>query len=312
MPSAVSPNPRVGGTEPNYDQDVDDFLRDLPIDRNETQTNIDLNTKDVDEEIKIRKPRKPVPKLDENLLLGDRGIIALRRHARRLKFKGKGHEFSDIGRLLGMYQLWSDDMFPKAKFRDGIKMIENLGRGKRMGVMRRSWMDGTKARARESSMERVGNADAPGGSLGSGEHGDGGLAAQAGAHNDNAGAADDIPGDDELDDLMAGHHQQKKQPKNGGSMFEEDEDEDDLDALMAENDFAEPAPELVSKRATKVGPFEVDQNGPDEDELDALLAEEALGPAKNSEPARTQPTEVNSVEHGNFDDEEEAIADMGW
>lgn len=47
----------------------------------------------IDEEIKIVKTRKPIPKLDEHRLLSDPGIPKLRRISKeRLKFKGKGHE----------------------------------------------------------------------------------------------------------------------------------------------------------------------------------------------------------------------------
>jgi hypothetical protein len=47
----------------------------------------------IDEEIKVRKPRAPVAKLDEERLLSDMGIPRLRRITKdRLRFKGKGHE----------------------------------------------------------------------------------------------------------------------------------------------------------------------------------------------------------------------------
>lgn len=39
-----------------------------------------------------KKPRAPNVKLDEDRLLSDKGIPKLRRKARDLKFKGKGHE----------------------------------------------------------------------------------------------------------------------------------------------------------------------------------------------------------------------------
>jgi len=47
----------------------------------------------IDEEIKVRKPRAPVAKLDEERLLSDMGIPRLQRITKdRLRFKGKGHE----------------------------------------------------------------------------------------------------------------------------------------------------------------------------------------------------------------------------
>jgi replication fork protection complex subunit Csm3/Swi3 len=79
----------------------------------------------------------------------------LRKKAKDLKFKGKGHEvswpiailhklslykYSDVARLLSFYQLWLDDLFPKAKFLDALAMIEKLGHKKRMQVMRMNWI----------------------------------------------------------------------------------------------------------------------------------------------------------------------------
>ncbi|KAK4570209.1 chromosome segregation in meiosis- protein [Recurvomyces mirabilis] len=311
MPTAVSPNPRAAGGETNYDQEVDDFLRDLPIDRNDSgnPTNIDLTTKDVDEEIKIRKPRKPAPKLDENLLLSDRGVIALRRQARRLNLKGKGHEFSDIGRLLGMYQLWLDDMFPKAKFRDGMKMVEKLGRGKRMNDMRKGWIDGTKTREREGSMERIGDDGA----------GAGAGAAEGDRANDHLfedeqmldwplnGDSNDVPPEDELDALMNENvapiitrPQAQSRP-----MFEDDEDE--LDEMFAhdKNHASVHAPQPTQR---KPGPFQDDHGDPDEDELDALLAEEPLGQDETRavlDPTKAAPP--GTEQSGEFDDEEEVL-----
>lgn len=43
--------------------------------------------------------------------------------------------------MLNTYQLWLDDLFPKAKFADGLAIIEKLGHKKRMQVMRREWID---------------------------------------------------------------------------------------------------------------------------------------------------------------------------
>ena len=49
----------------------------------------------IDEEVRVRKPRAPVAKLDEGRLLSAKGIPTLRRITKeRLRFKGKGHEVS--------------------------------------------------------------------------------------------------------------------------------------------------------------------------------------------------------------------------
>lgn len=81
-----------------------------------------------------------------------------------MKFKGKGHEvwrpkevkrhrltsydlqYSDVARLLNVYQLWLDDLYPRAKFADGLAIIEKLGHTKRMQTMRREWINERKPR----------------------------------------------------------------------------------------------------------------------------------------------------------------------
>ncbi|KAK3641426.1 chromosome segregation in meiosis-related protein [Elasticomyces elasticus] len=253
MPSATSPT-RAGSPD-RYQRDVDEFLRDFPV-NNEAPNNNTAPAADPDAEIKVRKKRAPALKLDENLLLSPAGIPKFRVQARKqLKFKGKGHEFSDIGRLLNLYQLWLDDLYPKAKFRDGLAMVEKIGHGKRMAVMRRGWMDGgghdgmddlfgEQPRA-QGEGERSGNADV------------------------------EMPEEDELDALMGGStdhapRPQPQQPVQG--MFEDDDgpDDDELDALMAETATISSKPvQPQSKRL----PFEQDDDEDDEDALDALMAE---------------------------------------
>lgn len=49
-------------------------------------------------------------------------------------------------RLVNYYQLWMHEVFPKAKFRDCVQMTEKAGHETRLRMMRREWIDGTKAR----------------------------------------------------------------------------------------------------------------------------------------------------------------------
>lgn len=46
-----------------------------------------------------------------------------------------------MARLLQHYQLWLDELYPRAKFADGLVMIEKLGHKKRLQTMRREWID---------------------------------------------------------------------------------------------------------------------------------------------------------------------------
>ncbi|KAJ5225145.1 hypothetical protein N7468_006370 [Penicillium chermesinum] len=137
----------------DYDLGLDDILEEndtAPTDASKPTG--DLNSLGLDEEVKVTKKRQPVAKLDEGRLLSQSGIPKLRQTAKqKLRFKGKGHEFSDAARLLNFYQLWLDDLFPRAKFADGLAMVEKLGHTKRIQTMRREWIDEEKRKIFEDS-----------------------------------------------------------------------------------------------------------------------------------------------------------------
>ena len=91
----------------------------------------------------------------------------------RLKFKGKGYEvwcskavkrcaltsydpqYSDVAGLLNAYQLWLDDLYPRAKFADGLAIIEKLGHTKRMQTMRREWIQEGKPQETLGNLREV-------------------------------------------------------------------------------------------------------------------------------------------------------------
>src|SRR5579862_1682592 len=90
-------------------------------------------------------------------LLSQSGIPKLRRIAKqRLHFKGKGHEYSDAARILSLYQLWLDDLFPKAKFADALAIVEKLGHSKKMQVMRKEWIEEGAVKARGGDSQEKG------------------------------------------------------------------------------------------------------------------------------------------------------------
>ena len=109
-PSAPSPNRLHADPAPAPDA-LDDLFNYAP--RTEDTSNNTNNTSNrvnvggnnggqsrkeglglgIDEEIKIRKPRAPIAKLDEGRLLSQNGIPKLKRISKeRLRFRGKGHE----------------------------------------------------------------------------------------------------------------------------------------------------------------------------------------------------------------------------
>ncbi|OQO10399.1 hypothetical protein B0A48_03695 [Cryoendolithus antarcticus] len=318
MPTAVQPNPRAGAAAPDeldnlldYDNAVQDFWKDLPDAGNRNAEEPVHQQRDMDEEIVVTKKRKPNPKLDDARLLSSAGIPKLRRISKdRLKFKGKGHEFSDISRMLNLYQLWLDDLYPKAKFRDALTMVEKLGHSKRMQVSRRAWMEECKAPRRDDDAE-MRDPDVDAGAGASGDMQDDGEpifpdqdqdAPSAGQAGKPPGDDSEDPPDDELDALLAENannvrpvaRRQQPQSAHRGPFEDDDEpDEDELDALMAE--VSGDGSTMATKPILTKSPVGDDD---DFDDLDALLAEEA------------QRSHVRQEVEDEFADEEEVLAGM--
>ncbi|KAG6162663.1 hypothetical protein E4U26_005574 [Claviceps purpurea] len=117
----------------------------------------------IDQEVSVpKRAREPRVKLDESRLLGPSGLPKLRKRARDLNLKGKGHEFSDAARLLSFYQIWLDDLFPKAKFLDALTMVEKLGHKKQIVVARNEILNEGKPKAKEDQDDDFGmDLDAP-------------------------------------------------------------------------------------------------------------------------------------------------------
>jgi len=115
-----------------------------------------------------------------------------------------------MARLLNTYQLWLDDLFPKAKFADGLTMVEKVGHKKQLQMMRREWIDEGKPKPAEEPDE-IGMSEEVADQIGG--QGVNGLEATPA---DNATSAE----------------RQTRPDETQGVLMEPDEDE--LDALLAE------------------------------------------------------------------------------
>ncbi|KAF2145112.1 uncharacterized protein K452DRAFT_265744 [Aplosporella prunicola CBS 121167] len=254
----------------NYDASMDDAFRDLDQpgvseERSGQQNKENTAGLGIDEEVKVAKKRQPAPKLDESRLLSAAGIPKLRKISKeRLRFKGKGHEFSDVVRLLNMYQLWLDDLYPRAKFADGLAIIEKLGHTKRIQIMRKEWINEGKpkptveeefeAPTPEEPVESV--EDIQDKSQGGEPDGDTEMpqelsAPEHTAPEDSASPSRqyNIPEEDDLEALLAEEEMSggpaKDSPSGAGSMLErskplqgqDDEFADEMEAMEGLEDF---------------------------------------------------------------------------
>ncbi|KAG1803803.1 Swi3-domain-containing protein [Suillus plorans] len=91
-----------------------------------------------------KKERKKVVLLDETSLIGASGFPQLIQNIKDFKVKGKGHEHSDLQRILQVYQFWSHRLYPKTPFKDTIERVEKLCHSKRMQVRLSVWRDEAK------------------------------------------------------------------------------------------------------------------------------------------------------------------------
>ncbi|ROV86949.1 hypothetical protein VMCG_10769 [Cytospora schulzeri] len=237
----------------------------------------------IDAEVSVaKKARAPRVKLDQERLLSQKGIPALRKRARDLRLKGKGHEWGDASRLLSFYQEWLDDLFPKAKFLDALAMVEKAGHNKMMHKMRVDWVNegrpkdtnGTTTIQEEEEDQQHSN-----------ELGAPRQAERVAPIFEKASASggrlrtpemDDIFGDDVYNGTPIGTG------RNTGVAGKTGEpDEDELDALMAEAEGGGGTEQTKSrssifgdgKSKTAGNSRQVVSEEPEEDDLDALLAE---------------------------------------
>ncbi|KFQ03755.1 TIMELESS-interacting protein, partial [Leptosomus discolor] len=74
--------------------------------------------------------KRPMPKLDAQRLISERGLPALRHMFDNVKFKGKGHEAEDLKTLIRHMEHWAHRLFPKLQFEDFIDRVETLGNKK--------------------------------------------------------------------------------------------------------------------------------------------------------------------------------------
>ncbi|KAF2748214.1 Swi3-domain-containing protein [Sporormia fimetaria CBS 119925] len=193
-------------------------------------------------------------------LLSSAGIPKLQKITKeRLRYKGKGHEYGDITRMLNIYQLWLDDLYPRAKFADALAIIEAQGHKRRMQVSRMAWIKESKPRigpdSDEEPEEPISVQLPAGGAPASGEP----IQDIQTVERDTSSTGQEGPPREAI--------QREAAP---ASTFNNDgPDEDELDALLAESDalHSMSAP-LPQPPATEDDPFA--------DEMEAMAEMEGM------------------------------------
>ncbi|KAK6088957.1 chromosome segregation in meiosis protein 3 [Seiridium cupressi] len=261
----------------------------------------------IDEAVAVsKKPRVPRVKLDDKKLLSDKGIPKLRRRAGDLKFKGKGHEFSDTARLLSFYQLWLDDLYPKAKFLDALGMVEKAGHTRSMRIARMDWINEGKPK---NSVDEDDDADLHGEEEGREARR---FPARVAPIFQNSGRQSERPKTPSIDDLFGDDDLYDATPRASRNIIPGTEaattqsggapdDKEDLDALMAEEEAQRAAPVSIFGNG-QPQPKPISRPvAPEDDDLDAIMAEaEATSVPSKSTTSKPQ-TQAQDAEEDDLD-----------
>ncbi|CCE62403.1 hypothetical protein TPHA_0C02500 [Tetrapisispora phaffii CBS 4417] len=77
----------------------------------------------------VTKKRKPIVKLTAERLLSDNGLPYVMKNARkRIHISKNKSPCDNFNNILLFYQLWAHNLYPKAKFKDFIKLAQGLGK----------------------------------------------------------------------------------------------------------------------------------------------------------------------------------------
>ena len=179
-----------------------------------------------------------------------------------------------------MYQLWLDDLYPRAKFVDGLAIIEKLGHTKRMQTMRKEWInEGRPQDPVENSgkVEAKSNGQHPGPASGLGKSPETRPNERRRTPTaTNAVDADDVEIYDATPKQVRETLTTTRNEKSDGSLFlSEDEEvnpqppDDDLDALLAEDEMKESASTAVTARQAQAQGH-IGQEPNFDDEMEAM------------------------------------------
>lgn len=80
----------------------------------------------------LTKTRRVQPKLTSDILLSDRGLPYLVKHGpKRLRIStSRNKPYDNLSHIVQFYQLWAHELYPRAKFKDFVKLCQNMKNNK--------------------------------------------------------------------------------------------------------------------------------------------------------------------------------------
>lgn len=190
--------------------------------------------------------------------------------------------------LLRTYQLWLDDLYPRAKFADGLAIIEKLGHSKHMQMLRKQWIveDKPKPEGFEDVEPAVEEFEPRMG----GEQANANSPTAPAAARSRAGEGSSQLTPFEENSLSRTTHPRSNEPE-----------EDELDALLAEAPL---------RRSNGHGTLSYE---PGQDELDALLEDESMRASNQTNSifgSAAAPSGHREKQLNDFEDDEEALREL--
>lgn len=77
----------------------------------------------------VTKKRRPQVKLTAEKLLSDKGLPYVLKNAhKRIRISSKKNSYDNLSNIIQFYQLWAHELFPKAKFKDFMKICQTVGK----------------------------------------------------------------------------------------------------------------------------------------------------------------------------------------
>lgn len=75
------------------------------------------------------RKRRPQVKLTAEKLLSDKGLPYVLKNAhKRIRISSKKNSYDNLSNIIQFYQLWAHELFPKAKFKDFMKICQTVGK----------------------------------------------------------------------------------------------------------------------------------------------------------------------------------------
>ncbi|PIA64112.1 hypothetical protein AQUCO_00201418v1 [Aquilegia coerulea] len=116
--NSTTPNPNFSNSNSGSSFKNSNFSSKFPID------------KTIEKPKKLPKTR---PKLTPELLLSEDGLgYVLKHFPKSFKFRGRGHEVSDLGNLIELYTQWHSQLIPYYSFQQFVQKVEQVGATKRV------------------------------------------------------------------------------------------------------------------------------------------------------------------------------------